>query len=220
MEMSGIKHEINKVAIIGAGEMGLQAMHYASLCSGRFDIAGFIDDTRTAGQLIGGKPVLGRIDEVEKLYASGVFDSVFIAIGYNHLAFKQKLIDRLLPAVPMVNIVSPDAYVDSTATLGCNVMIYPGCIIDKNVRLGNGVTLNLGCIVSHDTAVGSCCFFAPGVIIAGFSSVGDRCFMGVGTKVIDNLEICDDVYTGAGAVVVKDISTCGQYIGLPAVKTK
>ena len=219
MEMQLNTDNKARIAIVGAGEMGIQALHYASL-SGKCEVVGFIDDTKACRDLVGGKPVIGKIKDTEHLYAMGRFDAVFVAIGYKHPAFKQQLIRQFALAMPLASIIAPSVYIDSTACVGINVMVYPGCIIDKNVVLGNGAVLNLGCVVSHDSTVGECCFLAPRVTVAGFSNIGERSFLGVGTIVIDNVDICRDVQTGAGATVVKDIACPGQYLGIPAVKFK
>ncbi len=209
-----------RLAIIGAGEMGLQAMHYASLTN-NYDIIGFIDDTKCVADTVAGKPVLGGVAETVSLYEAGAFDAVFVAIGYKHLEFKKQLVATLsADRVPLATIVAPSVYIDPTASVGNNVMVYPGCVIDKNVRISDGVVLNIGCIVSHDTVVGQSCFLAPGTKVAGFSTIGQCCFLGIGTIVIDNVEICDNVTTGAGATVVGNIVAPGQYLGVPAVKIK
>ena len=212
-----------RLAIVGAGELGLQAMHYATLCNpqyGTYEVTGFIDDTKCCSDTVYGLPVIGKIEDIELLYAEKKFDAVFVAIGYKHLEFKKRLVDRLAQSIPLANIVAPSVYVDKTAHLGRNVMLYPGCIIDKDVVLSDGALLNLGCVVSHNSVVGHSCFLAPRVTVAGFSTIGECPFLGAATVVIDNISICQGVYTGAGATIVKDIVSPGQYIGSPAVKFK
>lgn len=212
-----------RLAIAGAGELGLQAMHYAALCNpqyGIYEVVGFLDDTKCCADTVCGLPVLGKIEDAERLYAANEFDAVFVAIGYKHLEFKKQLVDRLVQSMPLANIVAPSVYVDGTARLGRNVMLYPGCIIDKEAVISDGALLNLGCVVSHNSVVGPSCFLAPRVTVAGFSTIGECSFLGAATVVINNISICQSVCTGAGATVVKDIVTPGQYIGTPAVKFK
>lgn len=211
--------EKERIAIIGAGELGKQAAHYIlqnnknkRLC----EIAGWYDDTKEKNSCVEGYPVLGAIEDVIADYRDDKFDSLFIAIGYNHLEFKEFLIRELKNKVHLINIISQNSYVDSTCVIGENIFIYPGAIIDKETVLEDGVTVNLGSIVSHNSNVGASTFIAPGVTIAGFSKIGKTSFVGVGSTIKDNITVCDNVIIGAGSLVVKDIQSPGTYIGVPS----
>ncbi len=213
----------SRVAIIGAGEFGRQAAHYIrqnDRNSMRFEIAGWYDDTYKKREIVAGYPVLEAIDSVMDDFKANKFESLFIAIGYNHPDFKESLIQRYKGIIPLYNIISPDAHVDSTSIIGENIFIYPGAIIDKEAKLEDGVTVNLGSIVSHNSVIGTCSFIAPGVTVAGYSRIGKCSFVGAGSTVIDNIRICDNVRLGAGSVVADDITSDGLYLGVPAKRIK
>ena len=208
-----------RIAIVGAGEFGLQAVHYININRTNgfsVEIAGWFDDTKTKGTVIMGCEVLGGIKDIDTYFREDKFDELFIALGYKHLDFKKHLIEIFKSKIPLANIISTPVSIDYTVKLGCNVMIYPGCIIDKEVIIEDGVTINLGSIVSHNSTVGICSFLAPRVTVAGFSTIGACSFLGIGSTVIDNINICDYVHTGAGAVITEDIMKAGLYLGLPA----
>lgn len=217
MESTCIENMKNRVAIIGAGAFGLQAMHYLRLMEcPQYDIVGWIDDTQPLGMEINGLEVLGDISSTERLYEMDRFDSLFIAIGYNHPDFKLRLIDRFKDIIPMVNIVSPNCHVDPTAMLGENLFLYPGTIVDMGAILEDGVVLNLGAIVSHDSVIGKCTFMAPRSVVAGHSKIGECSFIGTGAVVINSIIVSDHVKLGAGTVVVSDISNSGLFCGVPS----
>lgn len=210
-----------RIAIVGAGELGFQAMHYLHIDiqkHAKSEIVGWFDDTKRKGTIIKDYRVLGGINDILNLYEDSKFDTMFIAIGYNHFAFKNELIDRFSSKIPLINVVSPNVYIDSTAKIGCNIMFYPGSIVDKEAVISDGAVLNLGTIVSHNSVIGKCSFLAPGTTVAGFTNIGDCCFMGVNSTIIDNLNICDNVKIGAGSVVTNDINHAGLYLGVPAKK--
>ena len=212
-----------RVAILGAGEMGMQAAHYApqSRQIGKnLYVVGFFDDTKTAGYNVCGYKILGGTEDIEAAYANGDFDFLFVAIGYKHSKKKKEIIERFLDKVPIANILHPTSYIDPTADIGNNIMIYPGCIVDKNVALHDGAVVNLGCIISHDTIVGKSTFVAPGAVVAGFTTIGDECFIGCGSSIIDNINICDGTTIGAGTVVTANIEKPGTYVGAPARRIK
>lgn len=203
---------MKRLAIIGAGDLGMQIAHHASV-DGHYEVAGFFDDTKS-GQ-INGSPVLGKLDDVIEKHKEGLFDCLMIGIGYNHLKFKGQLFDRLKTSVPFGTIIHSHAYIDKSAQIGAGVLILPGCVVDKNAIIADNVLLNLHVTISHDCIVGPHSFLAPKVAIAGFCTLGKRCFLGIGTTVIDNLTIADDVHTGGGSLVIRDIPEGGKYVGSP-----
>lgn len=210
-----------RIAIVGAGEMGLQAAHIISSMSRgdmEYEVCGWFDDTLVEGSLVHGCRVFGGTDSIISTFEAHKFDYLFIAIGYKHLDAKQRLIDTYKVRIPLTNIVSPEAIIDPTVKLGYNIMIYPGAIIDKEVIIEDGVTINLGSIISHNTYLKKSTFFAPGVTVAGFCEIGSCSFIGVGSTIIDNIKICDNVQIGGGAVVTQHIKEGGLYVGMPAKK--
>lgn len=217
--MTSEHHNARRIAILGAGELGMQALHYILAGAPQHScdsIAGWIDDTKKPSTDIAGYPVIGNVADTAALFRDNAFDALFIAIGYNHPDFKLSLIEKFKAEIPMINIIAPHTYLDPSATLGCNVMLYPGAIIDKEAQIGDGVILNLGAIVSHNSTIGRCSFLAPRAVVAGFSQIGECSFMGAGSTVIDNISICPHTRLGAGAVAAADISRPGLYLGVPA----
>lgn len=207
-----------RLLIVGAGEMGIQVCHYAQI-DGKYEVIGFVDDTKK-NESVSGLPILGNICDIEKLYFSNFFDTLFIAIGYKHLQFKKELFAKLVGKIPFANIIADPAYIDKTAIVGEGIMIYPGVIIDKNARIGNNTILNLGCVICHDTVVGESCFIGVRSAVSGFCKIGNCVFMGTSATVVDNISICDKVVVGASALVTKDIMIPGTYVGIPHKRIK
>lgn len=212
-----------RIAIIGAGEMGIQAAHFIEVVNThspekRHKVVGWYDDTKVKGEFVNSIPVLGSISGVEKDYDGKLFDAVFIAIGYKHLKYKCDLINEFKGRIPMHNIVACPQYIDKDSLIGENVMIYPGVVVDKGVEIEDGVTLDLGVIVSHDTKVGAGSFLAPGSKVAGFCNLGKRNFIGIGSTIIDSISTTDDVRLGGGTVVIRNITDSGTHAGVPAQK--
>ncbi|MCC8173857.1 MAG: hypothetical protein LIO65_05625 [Odoribacter sp.] len=204
-----------RLAIIGAGELGMQVLHYSKNC---YDVVAFFDDLAASQTLIGNIPVLGGIKDVYSFYQEKSFDTLFIAIGYKNLKFKSEIYNELKNKIPFATIVTQNCYIDSSAHIGSGVIIYPGCIIDKNVIIEDGVLLNLGVTVSHDSIIGANSFLAPRVSVAGFSKIGENCFCGINSTIIDNISISSGIQLGAGTVVTSNLSEVGLYTGIPSRK--
>lgn len=205
---------MKKLAIIGAGDLGKLVAHHA--LDAEFEVVGYFDDTIEKGKIIQNHTVLGEIDSIEDAYRNGIFDCLFIAIGYKHLDFRWKLFSIWKGRIPMARIIHSSAYLDPTVEVGEGCFVLPGCVLDKGVKLGDNVILNTGCVVAHDSVIGSNSFLGPGVTLAGFISIGESCFIGVGTTIIDNVTLKNHIQTGGGSVVTKSLEKQGLYVGVPA----
>jgi len=210
---------VTRVAIIGAGNLGVQLAHHLGAVGG-LDAVGFFDDSQDPGGLVSGLPVLGPIDDVATSHAAGVFDALLMGIGYHHMQRRAELHETLRAVAPFATLVHPTTILDVTAQVAQGAVIYPGGIVDLNARIGANTLLNVGCLVAHDSTIGDNCFLSPGVAVAGFVTVEDGVVLGIGTVVIDNVRIASGVRTGAGAVVTRDLLEPGLYVGIPATLKK
>ncbi|MCH5308517.1 MAG: NeuD/PglB/VioB family sugar acetyltransferase [Prevotella sp.] len=200
-----------RLAILGAGELGRQIGHYA-LLDGRYNVVGFLDDTKEKGTLCAEFSVLGKMEELEALYHQEVFDCIFIGIGYAHFEFKASLYEKVKKNnIPLATIIAPHVYIDPTAVIGMGVILYPGCVIDKDVVIEDNVVINLNVVVAHNSVVGKHSFIAGGAVLAGYAKVGECCFLGVNSVVNDHKYIGDNVIIGSQTIVSKNIKDPGTY---------
>ncbi|MEO7066338.1 MAG: NeuD/PglB/VioB family sugar acetyltransferase [Rhodanobacter sp.] len=206
---------MKRLAIVGAGDLGLQLAHLAS-ATDNYRLVGFFDDTRQLHTEVGGAPVLGGVDAVVAAHDAEIFDVLLIGIGYRHLAFRHQLYERFSGQIPFATVIHPSAIIDPGCEIGPGSVIYPGCVLDMGVTIGTNVLLNVGCVIAHDSRVGDSCFLSPAVKLAGFVRVEASSTLGIGTIVIDNVTITSGVRTGAGAVVIDSITQPGLYLGVPA----
>jgi sugar O-acyltransferase (sialic acid O-acetyltransferase NeuD family) len=206
---------MKRVAIIGAGDLGVQLAHHLRAMPGATPI-GFFDDTRPVGAVVADIQVLGNVNDVEASYRLNVFDELLIGIGYKHLAVRQALFERFRTVIPFARLIHPHAWIDPTCVVEPGAVIYPGCVVDMYATVGANALLNVGCVIAHHSSIGKGCFISPGVKVAGFVRVEEMSTLGIGTIVIDNITIVSGVRTGAGAVVVDDIREPGLYVGVPA----
>lgn len=206
---------MNKLAVIGAGEFGKQVLR-GVLAQGKYQPIGFYDDFCSDDSFCG-IPVLGKIEAIEEDYQKEKFDFLFVAIGYNHLLFKQQLIHKF-SQIPMATVIDPSVLIDETATIEQGVFIYPKAYIGPNTRLQKGTVINIGTHLPHDNFVGECSFLSVGINMGGKVNFGERCFVGVGTTISDSLSIGNDIKIGAGTLIIKDMDEPGTYVGSPARK--
>lgn len=203
-----------KIAIIGAGDLGKQILHLAN--KNGYNVVGFFDDYCKESQ-IEGKPVLGGVDNVRN--KSDKYDSVVIAIGYKHMDVRNRLYAKLkLHGVKFATIIDKTALLDSTVVIGEGTVITSGVVLDKGVTIEENVFINVACCIAHDSVIGAHSFLAPRVAIAGFTHVGKMSFLGINSTIIDNLCLPSKIRLGAGAVVISNLEGSGLYVGVPAIK--
>lgn len=206
-----------KLAIIGAGELGVQIANLASQGT-NYDIFGFFDDIIKIGIKVDKYKVIGNTKEILYSYDKGEFDVIIIAIGYKYLKDRKRLYLELFERIPFATIIHPTCIIDPSAIIGSGVVLYQGCIIDKNVIIKDNVLINIAVVVSHDSCIGAHSFIAPRVVFSGFVQIMECCFLGTGTIVVDNITVSSNNYIGAGAVIINNIIEEGVYVGNPAKK--
>ncbi len=77
-----------KTALIGSGDFAEQVADLGR--ESEIEVVGMFDGNRPKGSLVAGIPVLGNDDDVEPMFKDGVFDAIFICIGYARFDLKQK----------------------------------------------------------------------------------------------------------------------------------
>lgn len=205
----------DRVAIIGSGDLGKSIAHYA--LNNEYTVIGFYDDFQKA-KSVAGIPVLGKLDKIEEDFKCSVFDSLVCAVGYYHFDFREYVFNKYHKekGIPFATIIDKTCHVDSTATIGEGVVMFPTSLVDKGCVIENNVLLNVGVTIAHDTTVKAHSFLSPRVAIAGFSTIGKRCMIGINSTIIDNITVCDDVRLGGGTLLIHNVVKKGLYVGCPA----
>lgn len=201
------------LAIIGAGDLGLQIAHYA-INDDHYKKVVFFDDVLKE-TFINGFKLLGKTNGIEKYFEDGEFDELIIGIGYKHLDKRKEFYELFSQRIPFGKIVHSSTWVDPTASINEGCVIYPSCSLDKNSSIGANSIVNNGCTIAHDSALGKHNFLSPRVALAGFVKIGDMCNLGINSTIINNISIPDKTQLGGGAVVIKNIEKRGLYVGNP-----
>ena len=204
-----------RIAIIGSGDLGQSIAHYAQ--SNGFEIVGFYDDFQQA-EKVKGIPILGKLDEIESDYMEHVFDALVCAVGYKHFGFREKVFNKYRHelSIPFATIIDSSCHVDTTASIGDGVVIFPMAIVDKGCVIEDNVLLNVGVTIAHDSRVKEHSFLSARVAMAGFSTIGKRCMIGINSTIIDKITVCDDTRLGGGTLLIHSVTKKGLYVGVPA----
>ncbi|MGB9115077.1 acetyltransferase [Bradyrhizobium sp.] len=203
-----------KVAIAGAAELGKLAAYHAVSDVG-CEVVGFYDDFFTASSFFN-FPILGKCSGILDDFQNGLFDKLFIGIGYHQMVARITLFEKFKGKIPFANIIHSSCYVDQSCELGEGIFLLPGVVLDFATVLSDNVLLNTGVVVAHHTKIGEHTFIAPGAKLAGLIRVGKGCFIGIGSSISDSVCIADGSIIGAGAVVLSNTEPNSVSMGVPA----
>lgn len=171
-----------KILVYGSTTFGSVVRVLVEECGHEF--AGFIDDVNP-----GGPDVRGSFDAVRAAYVSKEF-AVVNAVGYNDLAARQRVTDRIVNAgYAMPGLVHPRAIVGRDSTVGAGAMIMAGATVDIRVDVGPGVVMWPGVVVAHDTTLAGNTFLSPNSTICGCCRIGSDCFVGAAAVVVDHASV-------------------------------
>lgn len=202
-----------RLTLIGTKEFSDQIIHFANR-TGEFEFVGYFDDLVEKGTTINGFPVLGKVEEAIALYKNGVFDCIFIGIGYTRFDLRQFYYEMLKGKVPFASIISPTAVIHDHVTLGEGVFIGDNSYIDDKTCIEDNVFIHVGTTLGHNNLIGAHTYISGRFDTCGNVTVGKRCFIGVRCLVSDHISICDDTWIGLGSVVLKDITQSGKYLSM------
>lgn len=130
--------------ILGAGIYGLITKEIAE-SMGCFDKIAFADDF--AHQTLNGIPVIGTTDDLSEL--SEEYNNAIVAIGKT--AVRSSMIKKIEnePKMKLATLISPRAFVSSSAKIGEGSVIEPMATVSALCTLGKGCFVCAGAVVNH-----------------------------------------------------------------------
>lgn len=202
---------MKKLALIGSKAYALGIIENMKQI-GSHEIVGLIDDFEERGTIVEGLPILGNVSECIGLYKKGVFDCVFIAIGYSSFEGREKIYNSLKGKIPFANIISKTAYIHPTVKLGEGIILSDGAYVGRDATIEDNVAITLKSIVNHGCTIKKHTFFSTNVTTAGNVTIGEKCFIGVGCVLSDGITICDNTWLSPGLTIIKSIKKPGHYL--------
>ena len=157
----------NNLLVLGAGGYGT-VVNEIALEMNCFNRVAFIDDSFIAEKNYYNLDLIGRLNDCKMLTDS--FDFAIVAIGnYN---VRKKWINILKESgyrIPV--IISPKAYVSSSAHCYEGVVIEPNASVMPNSRIGCGSYISAGAVVNHNSTVSGFCHIDCNSVIMTGSTV-------------------------------------------------
>lgn len=147
--------------IIGAGIYGLVAKEIAE-SMGCFEKIAFVDDG--VKKTPNGIPVIGTSKDLA--FLSGKYSDAVVAIGNPEV--RRAMLNRIEELrMSVATLVSPRAYISSSAQIGKGCIIEPMAVLHTGCVLGKGCLICAGAVINHASLCGDCVQVDCSATVAG-----------------------------------------------------
>jgi sugar O-acyltransferase (sialic acid O-acetyltransferase NeuD family) len=185
--------------------------------TGKYQIAGYLDDGAEPGAVHRGYSVLGSVQNLRAICETQRIGEVVIAIGDNwqRRRMRAKLLeDHAKLKFPAV--LHPSAVLAKTLLIGQGAVILANAHAGPGTRIAEFCILNTGSSLDHDCEMRAFSSLAPGVFTGGHVVIGECSAIGVGASISDKISVGNHAVVGTGAVVVRNIPDLVVAYGNPA----
>lgn len=194
------------LVIFGCGGTGREI---EQLVRNKYNLVGFLDDKRTAPDIIGGFKDYHKIDQNIK----------FCASMSNHASMqRRKNFLRSIPLYRFITFIDSDTCIYPTAKWGNGVLVFPGCLLSNQVVLGDHILIYHHCVIAHDAVIHDYSVLANSVTISGGVTIGPNTYIGAGATILDNVSIGDNCIIAAGSTVINSVDSNQIYISPHKIK--
>lgn len=165
---------------------------------GTYEIVGIVDKPENLGNNISGYNIVGTDTDVDEFISLNYY--FLIAIGQMGRSVNRENIHNSLKTkgAKLATVISPNAYVSKSATVGEGTIVMHGSIINSNVVIGDDCTINTKALIEHDSAISDHCHISTGALINGEVFVGKGSFCGSGSIVIQGSVVPQNSFIKAG----------------------
>ena len=206
---------MNKIFFFGTSGGCLDSFYLNQEINGESNNQYFLSDIDQVGKQIQGKEVIGGFDYINDV---NVENSEFVyQVGSvkNHISrdiwYKNAIVRGLIPRT----LISKNAYVHKSASIGKGSIVYPGVKIMRDVCIGENCIVLPNSVINHDSKIENFCIINSSCVINGNVTIGHNSYIGSSTCIREDIMIEPKVTIGMSSVVLKSIRKEGVYFGNP-----
>lgn len=209
-----------KVAILGgqgnAAVVAAAIEHARRMGATDLEVAGYLNDRVPVGEKIDLFPVIGKIEDAQRLLAEGYWfiNTIFRIDGNRE---RIAMFENLgIPDDRLATFVHPMAYVAPSVELGPGCVIMPQVAMSPASKLGKGCMMMVGATMGHDNVVGDFCHIAAQAAVGSYLKIGKGVHIGLNATIHEYMTIGDYATLGMGAVLKHNIGEGEIWAGNPA----
>jgi sugar O-acyltransferase (sialic acid O-acetyltransferase NeuD family) len=206
---------MKNIVIYGAGGFGRETsllIHQINRHAAKWQVIGFCDDGKTAGEIIDHLPVLGGMS-----FLNEAKEQLSVVIAIANPGVRENIKKQLTnPHLEFPTLIHPSVVVSENCSIGEGSIICSDVVMTVNVFIGAFSIVNLKCTLGHDSILESFSALMPSVNVSGNVTVGRGVYVGAGAILLQGISIGEYSLVGAGAVVNKSFDSEKRIMGVPA----
>ena len=186
----------------GGGALAIEAIN-----KGASQVAVGILDANTSlhGKTQFGVPILGSIEQLERLFSEGSFDSV-INIFTANIEERAKISSFIRRTnIPLTNVIDPSVEIRSNVKIGTGNLIMANCYFAACTKIGDDNFFASHTVIEHHSIIGNGCTFGPRCTTSGAVTIGDGVKFGMNVAVEPYLSVGSNSIVPSGSVVTTSI---------------
>jgi sugar O-acyltransferase (sialic acid O-acetyltransferase NeuD family) len=205
-----------RIVIVGSSGHSIVALD-AALRTEQYEMAGWLESFKPAGQIVAGFPILGHPDQLPALMKQHRFTKGFVGISDNwtrHMVWEK--LRAAAPDFELVCLIHPGSYVAGTVRIEKGTLVLAGAVVNPGCIVGDNCIINTKASLDHDSEMKPYASLLPGVTTGGNVVVGNYSCVCAGATLSHRVIIGEHTVIGAGAVVLKDVPAYSLAYGVPA----
>jgi sugar O-acyltransferase (sialic acid O-acetyltransferase NeuD family) len=194
-----------RVLVLGGGRGAVQLLDVI-LRTSTMRAVGILDDSADlVAKSVLGVPVLGLIGDVARLWDSGSFDALVMAMS-NAREYRRRVFEDFRGrGIPFANVIDPLVSIHSNVRLGQGNLIMAHCRIGSCAIVGDNNFLSASVNLEHHNRLGDHCTFGPAVSTSSRVTIGNFVKFGTGIFIEPGVSIGDNCIIASGAVLTGPI---------------
>lgn len=178
-------------------------------------VAGFLNDVLPSNSLIGGLPVLGRLEDWHRLPEAFSFIAALHKVKQME-ARAVRILGLGIPEARWASVVDPAASIADDAAIGHGSFIGPHAVVQPGCRIGNHVSIRAGANLGHDVSLADFAYVGPNATLCGRARMERGAHLGPNACVADGKVVGEFAVVGICSAVTKNVPGRAVVIGVPA----
>jgi sugar O-acyltransferase (sialic acid O-acetyltransferase NeuD family) len=197
----------SKIILFGAGGHALSVIDVIEKTK-KFKILFIVDKFEG---FVGKYKVYKQNEEID--YYKKYSNRAFISIGQIKDSNPRKILYKKLIKNKYIlpKIVSPYAYVSSSARIGNGSIIMHHALVNSYAEIGENCIVNSKTLIEHSARVENNCHLSTGSIINGDCYIKKDSFIGSNATIIQGVIIGEKSIIGAGQIIKKNLKSKSIY---------
>ena len=202
---------MKNIVILGAGELGKETVWLIediNRIRPSWLILGFLDDTKEKGDVCHGYPVLGSMEDLDKVKEE---IPVYAVIALQNGMDRNRIANKYDTSTKWATIIHPTAVLAPDVIVGDGSIVFPQVTVSVSSILGAHNLLYINATVCNDCFFEECVSVMTGATISEHVKVGKESYISAGSTIYPKINIGRKVKIAVDATVENDIKDSVEF---------